>query len=122
MFAFTSTATKKYFKLRIGTVHGIQAMEQNLVDLQRVSMNLIIGGDLVDLISIRDKKYMINFGLPSEIENDLQVRLVIQTANKVKQVVFGSIGGSLNSLLALSNNKVAKLWIDIDPTMTSSKP
>ena len=85
-------------------------------------MNLIIGGDLVDLISIRDKKYMINFGLPSEIENDLQVRLVIQTANKVKQVVFGSIGGSLNSLLAMSNNKVAKLWIDIDPTMTSSKP
>lgn len=40
-------------------------------------MNLVIGGDLVDLISLRDKKYQINFGLPSEIENDLQVSLVI---------------------------------------------
>ena len=84
-------------------------------------MNLVIGGDLVDLISVKDKNYIINFGLPSEIDNNLQARLVIQTANKVKQVIFGSIAGSLNSLLALSNNKVAKLWIDMDPTMNSHK-
>lgn len=84
-------------------------------------MNLVIGGDLVDLISVKDKNYIINFGLPSEIDNNLQARLVIQTANKVKQVIFGSIAGSLNSLLALSNNKVAKLWIDMDPSMNSQK-
>ena len=40
-------------------------------------MNLVIGGDLVDLISVKDKNYIINFGLPSEIDNNLQARLVI---------------------------------------------
>ena len=84
-------------------------------------MNLFIGGDLVDLIAVKDKNYIIKFGLPSEIDNNLQARLVIQTANKVKQVVFGCIEGSLNSLLALSNNKVAKLWIDMNPNMTSDQ-
>ena len=84
-------------------------------------MNLFIGGDLVDLISVKDKNYIIKFGLPSEIDNNLQARLVIQTANKVKQVVFGSIEGSVNSLIALSNKKIAKLWIDMDPSMTSEK-
>ena len=84
-------------------------------------MNLFIGGDLVDLISVKDKNYIIKFGLPSEIDNNLQARLVIQTANKVKQVVFGSIEGSVNSLIALSNKKIAKLWIDMDPSMTSDK-
>ena len=84
-------------------------------------MNLFIGGDLVDLISVKDKNYIIKFGLPSEIDNNLQARLVIQTANKVKQVVFGCIEGSLNSLLALSNNKVAKLWIDMNPNMSSDQ-
>jgi len=74
---------------------------------------------LVDLISLEDKKYQISFGLPAEIDNDLTAKLVIQTANKVKQVVYGSIEGSLHSLIALSNNKVAKLWIGMDPTMTS---
>ena len=83
-------------------------------------MNLFIGGDLVDLIAVKDKSYMISFGLPAEIDNDLQARLVIQTANKVKQSVFGSISGSLNSLLALSNNKVAQLWIDMEPSMATS--
>lgn len=82
-------------------------------------MNLFIGGDLVDLISLQDKKYKINFALPNEIDNDLKARLVIQTANKVKQVIYGSLEGSLNSLLALSNNQVAKLWITLDPSMTS---
>ena len=67
-------------------------------------MHLIIGGDLIDLISLEDKNYQINFGLPSEIDNDLKVRLVIQTSNKVKQVRYGRIEGSLNSLIALSNN------------------
>jgi len=67
-------------------------------------MHLIIGGDLIDLISLEDKNYQINFGLPSEIDNDLKVRLVIQTSNKVKQVRYGCIEGTLNSLIALSNN------------------
>ena len=40
-------------------------------------MNLFIGGDLVDLISLEDKKYKISFGLPSEIDNNLKARLVI---------------------------------------------
>lgn len=84
-------------------------------------MNLFIGGDLVDLISLQDKKYKISFGLPAEIDNNLKARLVIQTANKVKQVIFGSIEGSLNSLLALSNNQVAKLWITMDPGMTPQR-
>lgn len=84
-------------------------------------MNLFIGGDLIDLIAVKDKSYTISFGLPAEIDNDLQAHLVIQTSNKVKQVKFGSISGSLNSLLALSNNKVAKLWIDMDPTMNAEK-
>jgi len=84
-------------------------------------MNLIIGGDLIDLICVEDKMYQINFGLPSEIDNDLKVRLVLQTSNKVKQVRYGSIEGSLNSLMALSNNQVAKLWINMDPAMTSKK-
>lgn len=84
-------------------------------------MNLFIGGDLVDLISLEDKKYQIKYALPSEIDNELKARLVIQTANKVRQVVYGSIEGSLNSLLALSNSKVAKLWINMDAAMNSSK-
>ncbi len=67
-------------------------------------MNLFIGGDLVDLISLEDKKYQINFGLPSEIDNELKVKLMVQTANKVRQIVYGSIEGSLNSLMAYSNN------------------
>ena len=118
-FAIVYTA-KKYFKLRLGSIHGTKAFEQNQVNLQRVSMNLFIGGDLVDLIAVKDKNYIIKFGLPSEIDNNLQARLVIQTANKVKQVVFGCIEGSLNSLLALSNNKIAKLWIDMNPNMSSA--
>lgn len=73
------------------------------------------------MISIEDKKYTINFGLPTEIDNDLKARLVIQTSNKVKQVIYGSIEGSLNSLLAMSNNQVAKLWIQLDPEMMSGK-
>lgn len=84
-------------------------------------MNLFIGGDLVDLISLEDKSYQIKYALPSEIDNELKARLIIQTANKVRQVVYGSIEGSLNSLLALSNSKVAKLWINMDAAMTSSK-
>ena len=84
-------------------------------------MNLFIGGDLVDLIAVKDKNYIIKFGLPSEIDNNLQARLVIQTANKVKQIVFGCIEGSLNTLLALSNNKIAKLWIDMNPNMSSDQ-
>ena len=57
--------------MRLGTVHGRSMLDSNAVDLQRVSMNLIIGGDLVDIISLKDKKYQIKFGLPSEIDNDL---------------------------------------------------
>ena len=49
------------------------------------------------------------------------MRLVIQTANKVKQVIYGSIEGPLNTLLATSNSKVAKLSIDMDPSMTCKK-
>ncbi len=90
--------------MRLGSIHGQSQFDANHVDLQRVSLNLFIGGDLVDLISLEDKKYQISFGLPTEIDNDLQARLVIQTANKVKQTVYGSIEGSLNSLLAMSNN------------------
>ncbi len=91
-------------KLRLGSIHGLSTLKQNDVDLQRVSMNLFIGGDLVDLISLEDKKYQINFGLPSEIDNELKVKLMVQTANKVRQIVYGSIEGSLNSLMAYSNN------------------
>jgi len=40
-------------------------------------MNLFIGGDLVDLISLQDKKYKICYSLPSEIDNDLKAKLVI---------------------------------------------
>lgn len=99
-----SFAAKKFLKLRLGSLHGLESLQKNQVDLQRVSLNLIIGGDLVDLCSLEDRKYTISFGLPTEIDNDLKARLVIQTSNKVKQAIYGNIEGSLNSLIALSNN------------------
>ena len=34
-------------------------------------MNLIVGGDLVNLISLEDKKYQITYPVPSEIDNNL---------------------------------------------------
>jgi len=34
-------------------------------------------------------------------------------------VIYGQLEGSLNSLMALSNNVVAKLWLDLDLNATS---
>ena len=64
-------ASKKFLKLRLGSLEGLGALESNNVDLQRVSMNLIVGGDLVNLISLEDKKYQITYAVPSEIDNNL---------------------------------------------------
>jgi hypothetical protein len=73
-----------------------------------------VGGDLVDLVSLADQDYEITYAVPKEVENDLNAKIVIQTAQKVRQVVYGRLEGSLNSLMAMSNNVVAKMWLDID--------
>ena len=48
---------KKFLKLRLGNLHGQDEMEAAKINLQRVSLYLFVGGDLVDLVSLADQEY-----------------------------------------------------------------
>ena len=107
--------------MQIGTVH-IDDNVQPSFDTQRVNLFFQVGGDLVDLVSLADTDYQMDYAVPVEVHNNLQATLVVQTPNKVKQVVYGKLSGTLNSLLAMSNNQVAKFFVELDVKRTGSDP
>ena len=43
-----------------------------------------VGGDLVDLVSIADSDYQINYAVPVEVSNNLEAQIAVQTPNKIK--------------------------------------
>ena len=48
-------------KIRLGTLHGLDNLEARHVDLQRISLYFFVGGDLVDLVSLEEDSYIINY-------------------------------------------------------------
>ena len=62
------------------------------------------------------------YAIPKDVDNALTASMEIKTPNKVKQVVYGKLEGTLNSLLAMSNNQVAKIFINLDVRRSGSSP
>ena len=77
-------------------------------------MYFYVGGDLVDLISLADSDYEVTYQVPSTVDPELSAALVVQTAQKMRQVVYGKIEGTLNSLLSISSGEVAKMQVGMD--------
>ena len=64
-------------KIRLGTLHGLDNLEARHVDLQRISLYFFVGGDLVDLVSLEEDSYIINYQVPSSVDPALKATLVI---------------------------------------------
>ena len=53
-------------QLKLGALHG-QDDTAYAIDTQRVSLFLQVGGDLVDLVSLADDVYQMNYAVPVEV-------------------------------------------------------
>jgi hypothetical protein len=79
----SSPLRKNVLQLKLGTLHG-QEDSGYTIDTQRVNLFFQVGGDLIDLVSLADDVYQMNYSVPLEVQNTLQATLVVQTPNKVK--------------------------------------
>ena len=52
---------RKFLRIRQGNLHGEEDMEKQGMNLQRVSVYLFVGGDLVDMMSLADKEYEMSY-------------------------------------------------------------
>ena len=75
--------SRKYLQIRLGGLH-LDEQDKTHFDTQRVNAFFQVGGDLVDLVSIADSDYQINYAVPVEVSNNLEAQIAVQTPNKIK--------------------------------------